>query len=349
MARVSVLIPVFNVESYLRRCVDAVLAQTISDIEVVLIDDGSTDGSGRICDEYSVEDCRVHVVHQEYMGVSAARNAGLDYVFASSDSEFITFVDSDDWVLSNYLEELIRGLECGVDVSCVGHAFVDSQHIRYVRYPDKGWKVLAPEEYWVGGEADIPSTIWGKMYRKHLFDGIRYPVGKIMEDAFVTPCVLFQCEKIAMREVPLYNYFTGSKSIMRSEWTERKLDAVDAFEQERRYFRVNGFVRAEELAWRMTLAVMSESIPHLEKIDKAKASDFRAQILTLMANGELPFWDNRVVYRNMHVRFFAVRWLVGMIGNALTKGGRSWLAREAIPIAKLVLQKFRKSCCGANI
>ena len=106
MPEISVIVPVYKVEPYLRRCVDSILAQTFTDIEVILIDDGSPDGCPAICDEYVQQDNRVKVIHQENRGVSAARNAGLDWVFANSDSQWISFVDSDDWVHPQFLEYL---------------------------------------------------------------------------------------------------------------------------------------------------------------------------------------------------------------------------------------------------
>ena len=110
MAEISVIVPVYKVEPYLRRCVDSILAQTFSDIEVILVDDGSPDGCPAICDEYARLDKRVKVIHQKNGGLSAARNAGLDWVFANSDSQWISFVDSDDWVHPQFLEYLYRAI-----------------------------------------------------------------------------------------------------------------------------------------------------------------------------------------------------------------------------------------------
>ncbi len=98
MPSVSIIVPVYKVEPYLHRCIDSVLVQTLSDFELVLVDDGSPDNCGKLCDEYAENDVRIHVIHQENGGLSAARNAGLDCVFAISSSQWITSVDSDDWI-----------------------------------------------------------------------------------------------------------------------------------------------------------------------------------------------------------------------------------------------------------
>ena len=110
MAKISVIVPVYKVEQYLRRCVDSILSQTFSDFELILIDDGSPDRCGEICDEYKQRDGRVVVIHQSNGGLSAARNTGIIWSLENSDSDWLTFVDSDDWVHSEYLERLFRAV-----------------------------------------------------------------------------------------------------------------------------------------------------------------------------------------------------------------------------------------------
>ena len=338
--KVSIIVPVYKVEPYLRRCVDSILHQTYSDFELILVDDGSPDRCGAMCDEYALTDARVKVIHRENGGLAAARNSGVDYVMSNSTSEYVAFVDSDDWVELNYLETLVDGVATGVDVSCVTFASVDSHNIRHVRYPDEGWKILSPEEYWVGDDTGNQISAWGKLYRKSLFGGVRYPEGRLMEDAFTTPRLLFKADRIAMRESPLYNYFVNSDSIMRSAWSLRKLDEVDAFEVECAFFKEGGCARAYEKAKISKLTAMAKSIEPLSKIDKVKADEYLAEIRLAIKKGELPFWKNRQIYRNLHVRFFAIRWFLGMINDALKSGRRSWLLRESCSIARLVLGKF---------
>ena len=109
MANISIIIPVYQVEKYLRRCLDSVIGQTYKDFDVVLVDDGSTDGSGEICNEYAAKDIRINVIHQDNKGLSAARNTGIEWSFTKSNSDWITFIDSDDWVCPQYLEALFGG------------------------------------------------------------------------------------------------------------------------------------------------------------------------------------------------------------------------------------------------
>ena len=109
--KVSVIVPVYKVEAYLHRCVDSVLNQSFSDFELILVDDGSPDNCGAICDEYAQKDSRVHVIHKTNGGLSDARNAGIDWAFANSDSQWLTFIDSDDWVHRDYLKLLLGAAE----------------------------------------------------------------------------------------------------------------------------------------------------------------------------------------------------------------------------------------------
>ena len=111
MANISVIVPVYKVEAFLSRCVESILAQTYRDFELILVDDGSPDNCGVLCDGYALRDSRVHVIHQENGGLSAARNTGIDWVFANSVSRWIAFVDSDDWVHPDFLKVLYETAE----------------------------------------------------------------------------------------------------------------------------------------------------------------------------------------------------------------------------------------------
>ena len=108
---ISVIVPVYKVEKYIHRCVDSILTQTFTDFELILVDDGSPDNCGIICDEYALKDNRIHVIHKENGGLSDARNAGIDWAFENSNSEWLTFIDSDDWVHPKYFEAMVRAAQ----------------------------------------------------------------------------------------------------------------------------------------------------------------------------------------------------------------------------------------------
>ena len=246
MPQISVIVPVYKVEPYLHRCVDSILAQTFTDFELILVDDGSPDNCGAICDEYAQKESRVHVIHQANGGLSAARNAGIDWVFANSDSEWISFVDSDDWVHPQMLEQLYRAaIEHDVKVSVCGYEET-SGNIRWSN-ADTAQVTLWPiEQFYV--EHNVNATVaWGKLYSRECFADIRYPVGKTHEDEYVTYRILFACEQVAVIDGSMYAYFVNPQGITKSEWTPKRLDGLLAHEEQIDFLKTNHFMDAYAL------------------------------------------------------------------------------------------------------
>lgn len=240
MPTISVIVPVYNVEPYIRRCIDSILAQTFTDFELILVDDGSPDNCGKICDEYAQNDNRIHVIHQENGGLSAARNAGIDFAFENSDSRWLNFIDSDDWVHPEYLERLYQAtVEHDVAVSVCGYVETDGDEPD-IAEADTESQMWTPEDFYV--EHHVNATVaCGKLYRKECFETIRYPVGKIHEDEYVTYRILFEKEKLVFIIAPLYAYFVNPKGITNSEWTPKRLDSLDAIEEQILFFAKSGF------------------------------------------------------------------------------------------------------------
>lgn len=239
MVQISVIVPVYKVEQYLHRCVTSILAQTYGDFELILVDDGSPDNCGAICDEYAKQDSRVVVIHQENGGLSAARNAGIDWSFANSDSQWLFFVDSDDFVHPDSLRVLLGAAQShGTDISIGGFArttgtvpVVTATDLTAQKWDAKGMFL----------QHNVNAVVaWGKLYRKSLFEGIRYPIGKLHEDEFTTHKLLFQCSSVSVISAPLYGYYTNENSIMGSRWSPRRMDAIDAFKERIKFFEEMG-------------------------------------------------------------------------------------------------------------
>ncbi len=238
---VAVVVPVYNVEKYLHRCIDSILKQTYSPIRLILVNDGSTDGSGRICDEYAAKDGRITVIHQKNGGLSAARNAGLDLIKTDPAIAYVTFIDSDDWILPNTVSLLYEMVKANqVDISICGYIRTTGEETVPEGYPVS---VLTPEDFWRINRTNA-MIAWGKLYRTSLFADVRYPHGKLNEDEFTTHRVLFQCDRIAVTSAKLYQYFQGPDSIMRKEWTPRRLDCLQAYREQIAFFEQNGFTTA---------------------------------------------------------------------------------------------------------
>ena len=165
-AHISVVVPVFRVEAYLGRCVDSILGQTLRDFDLVLVDDGSPDRCGEICDAYANADGRVHVIHQKNAGLSAARNVGMEWAFQNSTSEWLFFVDSDDWIDARTLETLYDAAACN-------KASIAAIPPQYVVAQERPCEIVAPvvassEDFWCQ-DWMTATTAWGKLYRKELF------------------------------------------------------------------------------------------------------------------------------------------------------------------------------------
>lgn len=248
MAIISVIVPVYKVEKYLRHCVESILGQTFRDFELILIDDGSPDQCGIICEEYTEKDKRVTVLHRENGGLSAARNTGLDWVFTNSNSDYITFIDSDDWIHPQYLEILFRILETNnVAVSVAGfqrvHEYEPGNIKTICELPKE--KVLDAESFLLEHEWNF-NYACGKLYRKKYFKEVRYPEGKNFEDTFTTYKILFSGKKVAFLDYPLYYYFYNTEGISHSLWKPSELAVMEGIQEQIRFYKENGYSKALE-------------------------------------------------------------------------------------------------------
>ncbi len=239
---VSVIVPVYNVEQYLEKCIKSIMGQTYADIEIILIDDGSTDSSGSICDSYACRDSRIRVLHKPNGGISDARNAGLDIARGN----YIAFVDSDDYIHPQLLQILNDGItQNHSQVSVCGFTRVyDGQTVNRQQYDSINWTILKKDEdrvsYLLGDGIHITFTVaWNKLYRKELFDGIRFPMGKMYEDEFTTYKLLHKASSIAYTSIPLYFYVQRAESIMHSSCSVRSLEVFEAFRERLELYDAN--------------------------------------------------------------------------------------------------------------
>lgn len=243
MPKISVIVPVYNVEPYIYRCVDSILNQTFTDFELILVDDGSPDNCGKICDEYAEKDPRIHVIHQENGGLSAARNAGIDWAMNNSDSKWITFIDSDDWVHPQMLSMLFNIAE-KEDLLLVLCQYQQQQHqTQYILYDNVKYSIKLPELAYIENYS-ISMIACSKLYNKSILKKHRFLVGKLHEDAFFTYKVLFECSKVAIIDFPLYFYMINNNGITHSPWKPKRLDEIEAHEAQLNYLKINNYFNA---------------------------------------------------------------------------------------------------------
>lgn len=244
MPAISVIVPVYNTEKYLKRCVDSILSQTFADFELILVDDGSTDSSGNICDQYAAFDSRVRVFHQNNQGQAVARNYALDWIMENSNSQWISFVDSDDWIQPQMLEYLHRTVcEYNTKISICG--FVQTSHETSNTEPASFSVEFFKVEDFYCENTDVWAVVpWGKLYHRDCFKEIRYPVVRACEDEFVTYKILFQFREVPVIKAPLYRYYMSDNSTMRSTWSPKKLAGLQALQERMHYLKQTHYRKA---------------------------------------------------------------------------------------------------------
>lgn len=220
---ISVIVPVYKVEPYIHRCINSIIHQTYQNLEIILVDDGSPDRCGQICDEYAANDTRIQVIHQQNQGLSAARNAGLD----SCKGEYIGFVDSDDCIHPEMYERLYSDivthhvLLAFCQPNMCDEVIPDIEGKESTVCQDKEFVILKSME------ENIWWSAWTKLYHRSLFESIRYPQGKTNEDYAVTIFIYDHCERIAINYNKLYNYCIRENSICTSPLNIRKFDQIE--------------------------------------------------------------------------------------------------------------------------
>lgn len=249
----SVIIPVYNVEEYLVKCVDSILNQTYRKLEVILVNDGSRDSSGSICDDFARKDSRVRVIHKENGGLSSARNAGMD----AAAGEYISFIDSDDWIEPDSYERLLGLMErYQVKLVCGGNWDVNgATGEKTLGICPKEEALVTAEEFvgrmflWDGCD----SSVCDKIFHRSLLENFRFPEGQVSEDVAITYKIVLGAERAVLSSYPFYNYYHRVGSISRaveitdkffhfSRHTESILSDIrehhPAIEPQARYLRV---------------------------------------------------------------------------------------------------------------
>ncbi|MBQ6848087.1 MAG: glycosyltransferase [Clostridia bacterium] len=225
--KISVIVPVYKVEKYLDKCVDSIINQTFTDIEILLVDDGSPDICGKMCDDWVKKDSRIKVIHKENGGLSDARNAG----FEASVGEYVIFIDSDDFIEYNMLEVLYTLVtEHSADISVCGICNCYETY-QQPQYPKDEILVLNGEEALkevLRGER-MPGGVVTRLIRRDLLNNHKFIVGKTYEDAFFTPRLFLSAKKIAVTTKSYYYYWHRNDSITTLPFNQKAMDVVDAY------------------------------------------------------------------------------------------------------------------------
>lgn len=276
MDLISVIVPVYNVEAYLDRCVSSIVNQSHKNLEIILVDDGSPDGCPALCDEWAARDERIHVLHKENSGLSDARNAGM----GAAHGEYISFIDGDDWIEPRFFEILQHELEAqNADVAAVqyrpcweGDACERQSAYEHVTVYDRqtAMRLLIQNQ--------IKQVVWNKLYRSAQIRDIPFEKGKVHEDEFWTYQVIGRIERFAAIDYIGYDYFQRAGSIMGAGYSPKRLDAVEAKTRRQAYLTEH----MPELAPEGARDLLFTCLYHGQQVCKALRGAEKKQVMQIL-------------------------------------------------------------------
>lgn len=256
--KISVVVPIYNVEKYLKRCIESIIDQSYENIEIILVDDGSPDCCGKMCDSYLSVDSRIKVIHQENRGLSEARNSGIE----KASGKYIVFIDSDDYIAENMIEKLYENIiRYDAQISCCGHCdiYEDSGVVIEPSKPENIKIMTAEEALSEFLFTDVVDVVaWNKLYSIDLFKNVRYKSGKYFEDHFTTYKLIDQANRIVNTTMPLYFYCKRSASIGGSSFSEKNYQLKDAVDEEcafiiKKYPKIKKDIAVAYINWLLVL------------------------------------------------------------------------------------------------
>ena len=278
--KISIIVPVYNVEKYLNCCVQSILNQRHSNLEIILVDDGSTDDCPQMCDTWALIDTRIKVVHKTNRGLSSARNAGLEICTG----EYISFVDSDDWIKPEMYQRMLDAIQrenadicaCNI-ISCYPN--------RNVSWGGKAYTVGGSETMLelLYSESILPVCTWNKLYRKELWENFRFPEGKLCEDAFTTYLLLHKADRIVQITDALYCYRIRPESIMTSSFSHKSMDEEEAWRKNYEFIREN-YPRLYRKAFSFYLEGVDVLIHKIKKEQREQFQDEYDYLRTILAD-----------------------------------------------------------------
>ncbi len=292
---VSVIVPIYKVEAFLDRCVQSILNQTYSNLEVILVDDGSPDNCGRMCDEYALKDSRVRVIHKENGGLSDARNAGI----AKATGAYITFIDSDDYVEADYVQVLYDTLKRGKAMMAISsHRVLYDGGMVLSKGTDEN-TVLDPATVLdrMLYHEDIDLSAWGKLYARQLWENVRFPKGRLFEDAATTYKLMDKCSRIAVDSKETYNYIIRQNSISNNEFSPKKMDLIVSTGEMCRYVR-SKYPKLAPAADRRLMYAYLSTLSQLAMSKKRFPKEQKELMSYIKKNGKTVLKDKRAPKRD---------------------------------------------------
>ena len=295
---ISIVIPVYNVEKYLERCLQSVVDQTYKDIEIILVDDGSTDESKIICDLYESNDSRIKVIHKENGGLSDARNAGIDI----AKGKYISFIDSDDYVEKDYIKSMYDAIKKdNSDISVSLHVIKYENGKTKFKFENQCDKIVNAKQAleMMLYDDGLDLSAWGKLYKTVFFNNIKFPKGRIFEDAATTYKLMDKAEKISLVNQYLYNYMIRNNSISSGKFNEKKMDLISST-KEMSDFVSQKYPDLQRACDRRLMYAYLSTITQLAKSNEQKKyCDLKKELMTyIKKNGRKVLADKNIPKRD---------------------------------------------------
>lgn len=297
--KISVIVPVYNMEKYMGQCLDSIINQTYRNLEIILINDGSTDASPEICNFYAQKDKRVRVIHQKNAGIAEVRNVGVQ----EATGDYIAFVDSDDWIDITMLEKLFNLIkESEADIAQCGYYRTDRDALpKDNQVPNisvyENEDIL---ELLYCQNIRVETIVsWNKLYRRSVFDGIQYPTGRVGEDFATIYKILYNAKKLVRTSEQLYYYyfFNNGNSIMHKNSIRRDRDTVSALVERKDFLSAHASASVQQMNTIETLETMSRILPNFlisDELSEAERKQYIAIYRRLYKEG-IAFISHRTV------------------------------------------------------
>ncbi len=325
MPQITIITPVYKVEQYLDRCVESILAQTFTDFELILVDDGSPDKSGEMCDTWATKDSRIKVLHQENQGQAVARNNALDI----ANGEYIAFVDSDDYIHPRFLESLYINLvksDAQVSICLYNRTAKDSDFAQVSNatcefcgreYVKKSLMTEIDFDVWL---------LWNKLFKKECWENIRMPVGRINEDNATVYKILYDCERVVATDAVLYCYYENENSTVLQKFRKKHLDWLLVPKEMIEYFAEKGDALLLDKANKMYLSALVDMLGKVRLYlnDKAIEAELRAELLkqykTEKKRYPITTKTHPALYNALYPKLMRIYWSIKGILNKFKRG-----------------------------
>lgn len=282
---ISIIVPVYNIEQHLKKCINSIISQTYPNFELLLVDDGSTDHSGSICNSFAIEDSRIKVIHKENGGLSDARNVAIPVARGN----YILFIDGDDYIDQEYISYLYElQKKTSADIAVCEFNYVNENGTRINHPRNDGIEIVMDQRqsiYELLSTKLYSNSASGKLYKRELFDNIRYPKGRLFEDIATTYRIFLKSNTVIFGAKALYYYVQHSDTISTSTFSEKKLDAVEFVESMTKEIEAN--------------------YPDLMKICKCRCIDTYVGILK-----QIDAKEQRKIANTMHQKIRNIRSIV---------------------------------------